>query len=160
MTSLSAFYVQSNIIDLASPRLSFLNDCKMDPASIVALVQSLFGLAVQVGSVAKTLNNFVGKFKHAELDIESLAQNLDILQYTWNKIGQWFDKKYTEDDDDCARLVRRSLEIGTQNMEALEQDLPTGRMKLFWNEKTLQGHQTRIRDQISHMSLILHYLSL
>ena len=144
----------------------------MDPISIAGIVESSLSLALQLGNAAKTLSDIAGKYKNAKLTVQSLTQNLDILQLTWTQIGQWFEE-YKEDgslqDDDLVKRVKGFLDTGTLVMEALEQDLLiydvenlnfTQRSKLVWNKGVLQGHQIRIRDQTLSMSLFLQVVKL
>lgn len=144
----------------------------MDPITLAGIVESSLGLALQFGSAAKSLRDIAGKYKNAKLTVQSLAQNLDILQLTWTQIGQWFED-YKQDrslhDDDLVKRVNDFLDTGTLVMEALGQDLLaydvenlnfTQRSKLIWNESALQGHQIRIRDQTLSMSLFLQAVKL
>lgn len=144
----------------------------MDPISVVGLVQSSLGLALQFGSTAKTLNDVAGKYKNAKLAIKSLAQNLDILQLAWTQIGEWFQRYAEEEslhDDSLMKRVEGFLETGTLVMEALQHDVQAydvdhlsfaQRSRLIWNESSLQGHQSRIRDQVLSMSLFLQAVNL
>lgn len=144
----------------------------MDPISVAGIVESALGLALQLGTAAKTLSDIAGKYKNAKLTVKSLTQNLDILQLTWTQIGQWFET-YGEDgslqDNDLIRRVACFLETGTLVMEAFEQDLLAydvdnlsfmKRSKLIWNENTLQGHQIRLRDQTLSMGVFLQAVKL
>lgn len=144
----------------------------MDPISVAGLVESSLGLALQLGNAAKSLSDTAGKYKNATLTVQSMAQNLDILQLTWTQIGQWFEA-YNEDgslhDFDLVKRVKGFLDTGNLVMEAFEQDLLaydveklnfTQRSKLIWNEGILQGHQIRIRDQTLSMSLFLQAVKL
>ncbi|CAD6589931.1 MAG: hypothetical protein ASARMPRED_004323 [Alectoria sarmentosa] len=144
----------------------------MDPISVVGLVQSSLGLALQFGSTAKTLNDVASKYKNAKLAIKSLAQNLDILQLSWTQIGEWFQRYAEEEslhDDSLMKRVEGFLETGTLVMEALQHDVQAydvdhlsfaQRSRLIWNESSLQGHQSRIRDQVLSMSLFLQAVNL
>ena len=144
----------------------------MDPISAVGLVQSSLGLAIQLGSAAKTLNDVANKYTNARLAIKSLIQNLDILQFSWTQIGEWFREGYINDslhNDSLIQRVEGFLETGHLVMEALQHDLQAynaedlnfpKRSKFIWNETTLQSHQNRIRDQALSMSLFLQAVKL
>ena len=142
----------------------------MEPVTIVGLVEGSISLAIQCGSVAKSLNSLAGQYKHANLTISTMVQNLDIMQLTWDRIGAW-SKNYmpTDDDDGFTQRLRRFLETGSLVLDALEEDLRsydvsnvtfTQRSRLVWNESVLQGHQNRIRDQAQSMSLLLQAIQL
>ncbi len=164
--------LESVISSFPSPRLFSPDTRQMDPLSVVGLIESSLGLALQFGSAAKTLNDIAGKYKNVKLATKFLAQNLDILQLTWSQICQWFEAHVDDGslrDNDLVKRVRSFLETGTLVMEALVQDLLeydvdnlnfAQRSKLIWNENTLQGHQVRIRDQILSMSLFLQAVKL
>ena len=144
----------------------------MDPLSVVGIVESSLGLAIQFAGAAKALNDVAGKYKNAQLALKSLAQNLDILQLSWTRIGEWFQERYEEEsihDDSLAKRVEGFLETGSLVMEALHHDLQvynvdhlsfSQRSKSVWDETTLQSHQSRIRDQALSMSLFLQAVNL
>ena len=144
----------------------------MDPISAIGLVESSLGLALQFGSAAKALHDVAGKYKNAGLNIKSLAQNLDILQLSWTQIVNWLQERSEEESLDCDSLTKRLegfLETGDLVMGALRHDLQaynvdhlnfSRRSKFIWNEATLQGHQSRIRDQALSMSLFLQAMNL
>ena len=157
---------------LHGPRL-FLLFPGMDPISAIGLIESSLGLALQFGSAAKALHDVAGKYKNAGLSIKSLAQNLDILQLSWTQIVNWFQERSEEeslDDDVClTKRLEGFLETGDLVMGALQHDLQaynidhlgfSRRSKFIWNEPTLQGHQSRIRDQALSMSLFLQAVNL
>lgn len=141
----------------------------MDPVTIVGLVEGSIRLAVQCGSVAKSLNNLAGQYKYAKLTISTMVQNLDIMQLAWDRIGIWSKECMPTDNDILAHRLERFLETGSLVLDALEEDLRsydvskvtfTQRSRLVWNENTLQGHQNRIRDQAQSMSLLLQAIQL
>ena len=141
----------------------------MDPVTLVGIVEGSISLAVQCGSVAKSLNNLAGQYKYAKLTLSTMIQNLDIMQVAWERIGVWSKTFRPTDDDGFTRRLERFLETGCLVMDALEEDLRSydvSRMKfrqrsrLVWNENILQGHQNRIRDQAQSMSLLLQAIQL
>ena len=141
----------------------------MDPVSLVGLVQGSISLAVQCGSIAKSLNNLAGKYKNAELHVSTMVQNLDIMQFTWDRIGAWSKDYMPRDNDVIPQRLERFLETGFSALDALEEDLESyngsnlsfrQRSRLVWRESVLQGHQIRIRDQAQSMSLFLQAIQL
>ena len=136
----------------------------MDPVTLVGIVEGSISLAVQCGSVAKSLNNLAGQYKYAKLTISTMIQNLDIMQVAWERISVWSKTSMPVDDDAFTQRLERFLETGCLVMDALEEDLRSynvsrmtfrQRSQLVWNENILQGHQNRIRDQAQSMSLLL-----
>ena len=51
----------------------------MDQFSVAGVVQSLFNLALQLATVAKSLGDVVDEYKNAKLIVKALVQKLDIL---------------------------------------------------------------------------------
>ena len=142
----------------------------MDPVTLVGIVEGSISLAVQCGSVAKSLNNLAGQYKYAKLTISTMVQNLDIMQVAWDRIGAWSKTSMAPiDDHDLMQRLERFLQTGSLVLDALEEDLLSydasymtiaQRSRLVWNENILQGHQSRIRDQAQSMSLLLQAIHL
>ena len=141
----------------------------MDPVTIVGLVEGSIRLAVQCGSVAKSLNNLAGQYKYAKLTISTMVQNLDIMQLAWGRIETWSRDYMPTDDDKLKQRLEQFLETGSLVLDALEEDLQKHdvsnvsfrqKSRLVWNKATLQGHQNRIRDQAQSMSLLLQAIQL
>ena len=141
----------------------------MDPVTLVGIVEGSISLAVQCGSVAKSLNNLAGQYKYAKLTISTMVQNLGIMQVAWERIGAWFKSSMPVDDDGFTQRLEIFLESGCLVLDALEEDLRSynvsrmtirQRSRLIWNENILQGHQNRIRDQAQSMSLLLQAIQL
>ena len=140
----------------------------MDPVTIVGIVEGSISLAVQCGSVAKSLNSVAGQYKYAKLTISTMIQSLDIMQVAWERISAW-SKTMPTDDDELSQRLERFLETGFLVLDALEEDLQSydvsrmtfrQRSRLVWNENILQGHQNRIRDQAQSLSLFLQVIQL
>lgn len=141
----------------------------MDPVSLVGLVEGSINLAVQCGSVAKSLNDIAGKYKYAKLHVSTMVQNLDIMQFTWDQTGAWSKNYMPRDNDMTTQRLERFLETGFSVLDALKEELELynvsdlsfrQRSRLVWKESILQGHQTRIRDQAQSMSLFLQAIQL
>ena len=141
----------------------------MDPVTIIGLVEGSISLAVQCGSVAKSLNNIAGQYKYAKLTLSTMMQNLDIMQLAWDRIAVWSKDNILTDNDNLKSRLEQFLETGFLVLAALEEDLRSydafkvtrhQRSRLVWNESTLQAHQTRIRDQAQSMSLLLQAIQL
>ena len=141
----------------------------MDPVSIVGLMEGSISLAVQRGSVARSLNHLAGQYKYAKLTILTMVQNLDIMQLVWDRIRLWSKDGMSTDDDNFTQRLKGFLETGALVLGALEEDLQSydvsnmtfsQRSRLIWNDTILQGHQTRIRDQAQSMCLLLQTVQL
>ena len=141
----------------------------MDPVTIIGLVEGSISLAVQCGSVVKSLNNIAGQYKHAKLTLSTMVQNLDIMQIAWDRISVWSNDYMFTDNDGLMGRLERFLETGFWVLNALKEDLKSydsskltfrRRSRLVWNEGTLQAHQIRIRDQAQSMGLLLQAVQL
>ena len=141
----------------------------MDPVTIIGLVEGSISLAVQCGSVAKSLNTIAGQYKHAKLTLSTMVQSLAIMQFAWDRIAVWSNDHVFTDDDSLMGRLERFLQTGFLVLDALEEDLRSydaskltfrQRSRLVWNEGTLQAHQTRVRDQAQSMSLLLQAVQL
>ena len=148
----------------------------MDPASLIALVEGSVGLALQCGSVAKTLSDLAGRYRSADLTIMSMVQSLDTMELAWSRIKdwsqvQWFALRLRPEDETFVHRLNRSLEVGRLVMEALQEDLSPfqkdtdalsfkQRSKVVRNQDGLKNHQDRIRDQAASMTLLLQAIQL
>ena len=144
----------------------------MEPISIVGLVDASVDLVLKCASAVKKINDLASKYKSSALALRSIAQNLDTMQFAWDKIGAWTESYTPEenvDDDGFVVRMARFLETGTLVMDALEQELLpfsdetpgiAQRAKLVWNETAFSDHQSRIRDQAISMGLLLQAIQL
>ena len=144
----------------------------MDLISVVGLVDASVSLASKCGSAIKDLNDVTSRFKNAELTVRSITQSLEILQFSWDRISTWSQTYIPYDDRDEDGFVRRMahfLETGNIVMNALEEELLPyrgkeltfgQRLRLVWNEKILQLHQSRVRDQAASVSIFLQAIQL
>lgn len=141
----------------------------MDPVTTIGIVEGSISLAVKCGSVAKSLKCLAGQYKYAKLTTSTMVQNLDIMNFAWDRIGVWSKDFMPMDDNAPTQRLERFLETGSLVLDALEEDLKsydvsrmtfTQRSRLVWNENIFQGHQNRIRDQAQSMGLLLQALQL
>ena len=139
----------------------------VDPISVIPLVEGSVGLVLQCGSVAKTLSDMKAKFKHTEVAIMSLIQEVETIQFAWSRIKEWSeDHAEASRDSQLVQRLEKSLECGTLVLSALEKDLadykhrPDNasfvlRSKMAWNERAFLDHQHRVRGQVQAMTLLL-----
>lgn len=144
----------------------------MDPISLLAVVDGSLSLVGKFLKVAKDLDDLASQYKHAELAIVSIVQELDILQLSWEHISA---SVYTCGADaiepEIFQRIDRSLKCGVLVMSALEKDLiyytdaaksfsSRQRLKSIWDSNTFQSHLNRIRGQAQSMSLLLAVIRL
>ena len=147
-----------------------------EAALVLSIVSASASLVYKCGDVLKTINDVAGKYKKAELSIKLLVQQVDALKAAWERISRWSDsvsKDTTTPDVNSIVLARldQSLDCGNLVISALERDLITynlgqnkfglkQRSRVWWNDTDLACHQTRVRDQVLIMTLLLHVLEL
>ena len=138
-----------------------------EPISVISLTEGSIGLVLQCGSVAKTLSDMMTKFKHAEVAITSMIQEVETIQFAWNRIKEWSEEHAeAATDSSFVQRLEKSLQCGTLVLSALEQDLANYkhttdnssfilRSKMAWNERAFLDHQHRVRGQVQAMTLML-----
>lgn len=106
----------------------------MDPVSNMGIVEGPISLAVQCGGVAKKLNTLAGQYKHAKLTPSTMVQNLNIMQYAWDQIGNWSKGYMPSDDEGFAQRLK--LETGSL---VLKEDLQS-----YDSSKNSFGQRSRL----------------
>ena len=146
----------------------------MDPTTVISIMSGSLGLAVKVGTVVNDLYKLSMRFKYAQLTLESIASECEMVQAAWEGIEAWAKKQPTEPDEGRQRLLDRlskSLLFGTMVFGKLEEDLKEflaepqnlgffRRTKLVWNEDCFAQHQNRIRGQVTALTLLLQVIDL
>ena len=145
----------------------------MDPIALLAVIQGSVGLVDKCLKAVKGLHDVAVKYRHAQLAMLSMIQELDIILLAWEQISERIQDCGDDDviDSEVLRRIKRSLDCGVLVMSALEQDLAyysnaalsfnSGqRLKSIWNNHALQGHLDRIRGQAQSMSLLLTVVKL
>ncbi|KUJ11170.1 uncharacterized protein LY89DRAFT_723019 [Mollisia scopiformis] len=145
-----------------------------DPATIISIINGSLGLAVKVGTVANDLYTLSKRLKYAELTLESVASECEVIQTAWEGIQTWAKKQPARQDEGQQKLfdrLNRSLLFGTMVFSKLEDDLKEftagqqspsffRRGKVVWNEASFAQHQDRIRGQVAAMTLLLQVINL
>ncbi|KAL8785906.1 MAG: hypothetical protein Q9195_008451 [Heterodermia aff. obscurata] len=145
----------------------------MDPITLLAVIQGSVNLVDNCLKAVKGLHSLALKYRHAQLAMLSMIQELDIILLAWEQITERLQDCGDDDviDSEVLRRIQRSLDCGVLVMSALEQDLAyysnaalslnsAQRLKSIWNNGTLQGHLDRIRGQAQSMSLLLTVVKL
>lgn len=142
-----------------------------DPITIVQVVSASASLAMQCAQVAKGLHDLAGKYKNAEMNILSLANELDILRLAWERIEsvlQLWEESDAADDGLLAEF-RLKLRFGSLVVSSLANEIDAftkrpfnflQRTKYVWDEENFRGHQDRIRGQVAAVNLLVSVLSL
>ena len=145
----------------------------MDPIALLAVIQGSVGLVHKCLKAVKGLHDLALKYRHAQLTILSMTQELDIILLAWEQISERIKDCGGDDviDSEVLRRIKRSLDCGLLVISALEHDLAyysdaaqsfsSGqRLKSIWNSDILRAHLERIRGQAQSMSLLLTVVKL
>ena len=142
-----------------------------DPIAIIQVVSASASLAMQCARVAKGLHDLAGKYKTAEMNILSMANEVDILRLAWERIESVLQSWEECDavDDGLLAELRLKLDFGRLVVSSLANDIdafikrPFGffqRTKYVWDEENFRGHQDRIRGQVAAVNLLVSVLNL
>jgi hypothetical protein len=147
-----------------------------DPASVLSIVNGSIGLVLKIGSAVNKLYTLSQRLKYAELTLQALASECETVQTAWIGIEAWAQKQPVVSNAGYAQQVlldrlERSLMFGAVVLTALEEDLEPltvgprnlgffKKSKVVWNEAVFEGHQNRLRGQISAMTLLLQVTNL
>ena len=141
-----------------------------DPFTIISVVSCALSLTLKCVSAAKGLHELAERFKQAELDILSTAQQCDIIRLAWQRIGLWCEH-WAEPDETLLSRLTQSLDLGDRVLSALEADLAAfqkpekpnsfrRRSRIVWNQKLFHVYQARVNDQVGALGLLLMVLEL
>ncbi|KAL8747477.1 MAG: hypothetical protein Q9190_000644 [Brigantiaea leucoxantha] len=151
-----------------------------DPVTVISVINGSAGIVLQCVKVIKDLNDVIGKYRSAHLTIRSVIENLETIQWAWDRIRN-IAEDWSADSDETSGLLdkdllerlNKSLTCGEAVMSALEADLQylrssddsksfsfTQRTRVVWSTSMLQDHQNRIRDQVASMNLLITVLNM
>ena len=149
-----------------------------EAALAVGLTDGAAGLVIKCAQVIKTLHDVRGKYKTAELAFKMLIAQIETIKLAWTKIQIWSasyqcSNESTSDQLEILQELDRKLDCGCMVILALANYLDQvkamnstrhlsfrQRTKFIWNEATIEGHRSRIRDQVNTMTLLLQIISL
>jgi hypothetical protein len=98
---------------------------RIDPASIIGLVNASIGLAIKVGQAAKDVQTTSSQYKYAEVSIAAFSNECRTFATVLKKIEVWLrivDSDVTHDELILEQLSS-SLEYGNIVLKAFEADL-------------------------------------
>ncbi|KAJ5966080.1 hypothetical protein N7481_012794 [Penicillium waksmanii] len=143
----------------------------MDPVSAFGLISGGIQVLQAITSTVHGLNQLYGKFKDADLTIQSLIQELNCIGAALTSLKEWTrlnsadglqSEEYSRDlavamdgcrvimevvSHDVSTLVQQSRENGVAGIRT--------RMRVVWNEETMRGHQEKLRSQVMALQLLL-----
>lgn len=145
----------------------------MESIAVLAVADGSVGLVAKCCKAVQGLHHLATQYKHAELAITSMIQELDIVQLAWDQIPIRVNGHGEDDmiDNEMLQRINRSLNCGIIVMSALEQDLARytdstkslsagQRIRTVWDSNTFKDHLDRIRGQALSMTLLLAVVKL
>lgn len=122
-----------------------------------------------IASTVHDLNQLYGKFKDADLTIQSLIQELSCISTALTGLKEWTRANSTDgpSSDEYNRDLLVAMEGCRVVMEVVSFDVShmvqgihdfTGfraRLRIVWNEDTMRGHQEKLHAQVNALQLLL-----
>jgi len=142
---------------------------------IVSSASAVVGLVFNFATAAKTCKAVRGRYKDANLTIDSIRQELETLQAALQQLAnlmmhdasalasQW------DTDQSLSRTFARSVRGFERTIKGLQLELDKlklekqelGRLdkaKVVWNEDGMREHLARLRSQAGALQLLLHVI--
>lgn len=143
----------------------------MDPVTAFGIVSGGIQVVQAITSTVHGLNQLYGKFKDADLTIQSLIQELICISTALTGLKEWTRTNSTDgpSSDEYNRALAIAMEGCQVVMEVVSLDVSrlvqgiheeriTGfraRMRIVWHEATMKGHQEMLHAQVSALQLLL-----
>lgn len=143
----------------------------MDPVSAFGLISGGIQVLQAIGSTVHGLNQLYGKYKNADLTIQSLIQELNCIGMALSSLKEWIrinstnnpePEEYNNDLAIALEGCRVVMDVVSQDVFDLvkseQEDQATGlriRLRVVWNEETMKGHQEKLRAQVTALQLLL-----
>ncbi|KAJ5127560.1 hypothetical protein N7448_008339 [Penicillium atrosanguineum] len=143
----------------------------MDPVTAFGIVSGGVQVVQAIASTVHDLNQLYGKFKDADLTIQSLIQELSCISTALTGLKEWTRTNGTDgpSSDEYNRDLAVAMEGCRVVMEVVSHDIShlvqgiheeqfTGfraRMRIVWSEETMRGHQEKLHAQVSALQLLL-----
>lgn len=143
----------------------------MDPVSAFGLFSGGIQVVQAIASTVHGLNQLYGKFKDADLTIQSLIQELHCISAALTSLEKWtrqnsanglqseeFSRDLAVARDGCHVIMEVvSHDVSTLVQQSRENGI-TGirtRIRVVWNEETMRGHQEKLHSQVMALQLLL-----
>jgi hypothetical protein len=142
----------------------------MDPISAFGIVSGGVQVLQAIASTVHDLNQLRGRFKDADLTIQSLIQELSCISTALTGLREWTRTNSTdgpqsdEYNQDLAVAIKGCLvvmEVVSYDVSHLVQGMQEdrfgfrARMRIVWNEDTMRGHQEKLHAQVNALQLLL-----
>ncbi|KAJ5180317.1 hypothetical protein N7492_003527 [Penicillium capsulatum] len=145
----------------------------MDPVSAFGLISGGVQVLQAIGSTVHGLNQLYGRFRDADLTIQSLIQELNCIGTALASLREWIrlnssthpqSEEYNSDLAVALEGCRVVMDVVSRDVSDLVQSTHedqlavTGlrvRMRIVWNQETMKGHQEKLRAQVVALQLLL-----
>ena len=143
----------------------------MEPASIVALCGSCFGIAIRAGKLGYDINVLRNRFNTAETQLQFLRIQVSAVKTTTETLARWLDGQQPSADESLRIQLSDTLEACEQLLGLIEEHVFKAthsqqklgfrsKTKYLWNENSLNGYKDMLQTQVQVLQLILQCLQL
>lgn len=143
----------------------------MDPVSAFGVVSGGVQVVQAIASTIHGLNQLYGKFKDADLTIQSLIQELSCINTALTSLKEWTrlnsnnglqSEEYSRDLAVAMEGCRVIMEVVSHDVSTLVQSSRDDgfagfhtRIRVVWKEDTMRGHQEKLHSQVMALQLLL-----
>jgi hypothetical protein len=141
----------------------------MDPVTALGIISGGVQVVQAIASTVHDLNQLYGKFKDADLTIQSLIQELSCISTALTGLKEWTRANSTDgpSSDEYNRDLLVAMEGCRVVMDVVSSDVShlvqgihdfTGfraRLRIVWNEDTMRGHLETLHAQVNALQLLL-----
>lgn len=143
----------------------------MDPASAFGLVSAAVQVLQAIGSTVQGLNQLYGKFRGADLTINSLIQELNCIDTALTSLKEWTlansangprSEEFNQGVAVAMEGCRVIMEVISHDVSNLVQSTQMDgiasfrvRMRVVWSEETMRGHQEKLQAQVNALQFLL-----
>lgn len=142
----------------------------MDPASILALVETCMTITVRVGTISNQLWSLKEKYKHVERKVAIFESQLGALSTAAIGISEWLQTSAAQDAPvrqelqkslgSCDLVVQVIMEYLDNAQSQSNKMSLWSKTKFLRDEKTISEYEGMLRGQVQALSLLLQILTL
>jgi hypothetical protein len=142
----------------------------MEPVSVLALINTCFGITSRIGTITKQIWTLKEKYKQVEWKVLLFETQLSAISTAVIGLSGWLEGPGTHDEpirqelkrslDSCEIVILVITEyLDKVQMQANKMNL-WNKTKFLRDEGTITEYERMLRGQVQALSLLLHILSL
>jgi hypothetical protein len=142
----------------------------MEPVSVLALINTCFGITSRIGTITKQIWTLKEKYKQIEWKVLLFETQLSAISTAVIGLSGWLEGPGTHDEpirqelkrslDSCEIVILVITEyLDKVQMQANKMNL-WNKTKFLRDEGTITEYERMLRGQVQALSLLLHILSL